>query len=172
MAITNSALICVVVLVSVCYSAFLPEGYLSHASPHEEPKDDHFPLESTKRCAGRKNWHLRTSMTLDASIIDTDYMDSVLEVTDINRRSLSPWEFRLNTDADRFPLEISEADCFTFACIDSEGNEDPDLISYPIQQEMIVLRRQQRDCDYIYSLEMELITVGCTCVRSSYSYYY
>ncbi|XP_068135094.1 interleukin-17F-like [Hyperolius riggenbachi] len=89
-------------------------------------------------------------------------MDSLLEAVDFNRHSRSPWEYRLNTDPDRYPSVISEADCLTFSC----AGMGPDLFSYPIQQEVMVLRRQQRDCDYTYSLETELVTQGCTCVQA------
>ncbi|KAM5165053.1 interleukin-17F-like [Mantella aurantiaca] len=137
----------------------------------EGPRDGNLPPEPTERCMGRRSRRLPISPTVDISAIDGDYLDGLLEDANTNSRSLSPWEYRLSTDPDRFPFVISEADCLTFACVDSEGNEDPDLISYPIQHEMMVLRRQQRDCDYTYSLETQLVTVGCTCVRSLYAYY-
>ncbi|XP_073529580.1 interleukin-17F-like [Phyllobates terribilis] len=77
----------------------------------------------------------------------------------------------LSTDTNRFPVVIAEADCLTFACVDTDGHESPDLISFPIQQEVMVLRREQKGCSFSYRLEGEVVTLGCTCVRPTISYY-
>ncbi|XP_068135096.1 interleukin-17F-like [Hyperolius riggenbachi] len=169
---TGSTLICMAVLVSVCSSAFLPEEYMAQMGLQEEPSDDTVPPEPRQRCVGRRSRRPPASANVDISVINTDYMESLLEAMEVNSRSLSPWEYRLNTDPERFPSVISEADCFTFSCEDSEGNADPSLMSHPIQQEVMVLRKHYRDCDYSFTLETELVTVGCTCVSALRAYHY
>ncbi|XP_075719666.1 interleukin-17F-like [Rhinoderma darwinii] len=153
----------VAALVYVCSSASLPEEYLS--------KDEQLPLEARDRCPGRRNRRLQTTMTVDISLIDTSYLDSLMEMEDIHTRSLSPWDYSLNTDPNRFPFVIAEANCLTFSCVDADGNQSPDLISSPIQQEMMVLRREQKGCSFSYRLETEVVTLGCTCIRPIVSYY-
>ncbi|XP_077149209.1 interleukin-17F-like [Ranitomeya variabilis] len=110
-------------------------------------------------------------MTVDTSLIDSSYMDSSVQMEDIHTRSLSPWEYSLNTDPNRFPFVIAEADCLTFACVDADGHESPDLISFPIQQEVMVLRREQKGCMFSYRLETEVVTLGCTCVTPTTIHY-
>ncbi|KAM3931032.1 interleukin-17F-like [Leptodactylus fuscus] len=161
----------VTLLVSVCSSAFLPEGYLSHINTQEGSRDEEPPLEAKGRCPGRRNRRLPTSMTLDISLIDTNYLDSLVQMEDINSRSLSPWEYSLNTDPNRFPFVISEANCLTFSCVDVDGHDNPELISYPIQQEVLVLRQEQKGCSFSYRLETEVVTVGCTCVTPVLAYH-
>ncbi|XP_069624267.1 interleukin-17F-like [Ranitomeya imitator] len=169
MVLTRTSLILVAVLVSSSSSAFLPEKDLLHNQ--EGSRDEELPQEGRHRCPGRRNPRLPTSMTVDTSLIDSSYMDSSVQMEDIHTRSLSPWEYSLNTDPNRFPFVIAEADCLTFACVDAGGHESPDLISFPVQQEVMVLRREQKGCSFSYRLEMEVVTVGCTCVRPVISYY-
>ncbi|XP_056419995.1 interleukin-17A-like [Hyla sarda] len=164
-------LILVTFLVSFCSSAILPDEYLSHVNTQEGSSDEELHLEARGRCPGRRNRRLPTSMIVDTSFIDTSYLDSLVEMEDVHTRSLSPWDYRLNTDPNRFPFVISEADCVTFACVDADGNENPDLISSPVKQEMMVLRREQKSCSFSYRLETVVVTVGCTCVRPMVSYY-
>ncbi|XP_073529545.1 interleukin-17F-like [Phyllobates terribilis] len=110
-------------------------------------------------------------MTVDISLIDSSSMDGSVQMEDGPTRSLSPWEYSLCTDPNRFPVVIAEADCLTFACVDADGHESPDLISFPIQQEVMVLRREQKGCSFSYRLEGEVVTLGCTCVTPTISYY-
>ncbi|XP_063775285.1 interleukin-17A-like [Pseudophryne corroboree] len=147
-------------LVSVCSSAFLPEGYLSEVSPLDVPRDEDIPTEPRDRCTTRRSRRLPTSMTVDISVIDASYLGSRMGMEDLHTRSLSPWGYRLNTDPSRFPSVVAEAHCLRFTCVDWDGNESPELISYPIQQEILVLRREQKSCDYTYTLETELVTLG------------
>ncbi|KAM4041680.1 interleukin-17F-like [Anomaloglossus baeobatrachus] len=110
-------------------------------------------------------------MTVDTSVIDSSYMDSSVQMEDSHSRSLSPWDYSLNKDPNRFPFVIAEADCLTFACVDADGVENPDLISYPIQQEVMVLRREQKGCSFSYRLETEAVTLGCTCISPTRIYF-
>ncbi|XP_075056898.1 interleukin-17F-like [Mixophyes fleayi] len=135
------------------------------------PRDEDVPTEPRDKCTTRRSRLLPSSMTVDLSVIDTNYLDSLVQMEDIHTRSLSPWDYSFNTDPNRFPFVIAEANCLSFTCVDSDGSESPELISYPIQREIMVLRREQKACDYIYRLETELVTLGCTCVRSIVRYY-
>ncbi|XP_069830150.1 interleukin-17F-like isoform X2 [Dendropsophus ebraccatus] len=163
--------ICVAVLVSLVSSAVLPDEYSPYINSQEKFTDEELPLEVRQRCPTKRNRRLSTSMMVDISPIDTSYLDRLVEMEDIKTRSISPWEYSLNTDPNRFPFVISEANCLTLTCIDADGNENPDLISYPIQQEMMVLRREQKGCSFSYRLETEEVTVGCTCVTPIVTYY-
>ncbi|XP_040285778.1 interleukin-17F-like [Bufo bufo] len=158
-------------LVSLCSSAFLSEEYWSLTNTQEGSKDEELPLEAKQRCPGRRNRHLPSAMIVDIGLIDTSYLDSLVQMEDIHTRSLSPWEYSLNSDPNRFPFVIAEANCLTFTCADANGNENPALISYPIQQEVMVLCREQKGCSFSYRLETEVVTLGCTCVKPVVSYY-
>uniref|UniRef100_A0A8C6DJ56 Interleukin-17A n=1 Tax=Moschus moschiferus TaxID=68415 RepID=A0A8C6DJ56_MOSMO len=82
----------------------------------------------------------------------------------LKNRSISPWDYNISRDPNRFPSEIAEAKCRHTGCINAEGVEDKSLNSVPIQQELLVLRRKPRDCPGLFRLEKVLVTVGCTCV--------
>ncbi|XP_053567064.1 interleukin-17A-like [Bombina bombina] len=84
---------------------------------------------------------------------------------DIRKRSTSPWEYSLDIDQNRYPHVIAEAKCQHDGCLDSEGNVDFSMNSIPIRQEMLVLRRELRGCNYNFKLAKKIVTVGCTCVR-------
>ncbi|XP_069832052.1 interleukin-17A-like [Dendropsophus ebraccatus] len=171
MVLTRTSLILVTFLVSLCSSAVLPDEYLSQINTEEDSRDEELPLEARDRCPGRRNRRLPSSVTVDTSLIDTGYLHSLVRMENIHSRSLSPWDYRLNTDPNRLPFVIPEANCLTFACVDADGNENPDLMSYPIQQEMMVLRREQKGCSFFYRLETEEVTVGCTCATPIVTYY-
>uniref|UniRef100_A0A8C3XUQ3 IL17F protein n=1 Tax=Chelydra serpentina TaxID=8475 RepID=A0A8C3XUQ3_CHESE len=82
---------------------------------------------------------------------------------DVRNRSISPWDYSITKDHNRFPEVIAEAKCRHYSCVNTLGQEDYSMNSVPIQQEIIVLRREQRGCQHAYRLEKQLITVGCTC---------
>ncbi|CAI9544595.1 unnamed protein product [Staurois parvus] len=46
-----------------------------------------------------------------------------------------------------------------------EGKEDIGMMSMPIQKEILVLRREIKDCHQNFFLETQLVTVGCTCTK-------
>ncbi|NXU08529.1 IL17F protein, partial [Pardalotus punctatus] len=83
---------------------------------------------------------------------------------DVSSRSLAPWDYRTDEDHDRFPRVLAYAECRHSQCVNPEGQLDHSLNSIPIQQEILVLRREQRGCQQSYRLEKKIITVGCTCV--------
>uniref|UniRef100_A0A8C8ANZ7 Interleukin-17F n=1 Tax=Otus sunia TaxID=257818 RepID=A0A8C8ANZ7_9STRI len=70
---------------------------------------------------------------------------------------------RLDEDPNRFPQVIADAKCRLSGCVNPLGQEDHSFNSVPIQQEILVLRREQEGCLPTYRLEKKVITVGCTC---------
>ncbi|KAF6715291.1 Interleukin-17F [Oryzias melastigma] len=91
--------------------------------------------------------------------------------------SLSPWTYRENFNSSRLPKRISEAECRTSGCV-RNGVEDDSLEAKPIQYQILVLYRVQRQQSvgkkkkkksrkYDFILGTQVITVGCTCVRPS-----
>ncbi|XP_063157505.1 interleukin-17F-like [Candoia aspera] len=83
---------------------------------------------------------------------------------DVKNRSLSPWDYSVKEDPNRFPYIISEASCRYTVCLDSTGNGlNYAMNSVPIQQEILVLRRKHIGCKQTYWLEKQVVTVGCTC---------
>uniref|UniRef100_A0A803JD60 Interleukin-17F n=1 Tax=Xenopus tropicalis TaxID=8364 RepID=A0A803JD60_XENTR len=147
--------------VSQVAPAFLPEGYF----PLDEPYGE-FPSDPAEKCDIKPNrMRFPRSINLDISIIDTSYMHSLVAIPGIESRSLAPWHYRLDVDPDRYPFVIAEATCLGSVCMDSNGKKNPGLVSLPIQQEVLVLRREQRDCRYVYRLETQRVTLGCTCAR-------
>ncbi|XP_008112911.2 interleukin-17A [Anolis carolinensis] len=83
----------------------------------------------------------------------------------VRNRSLSPWDYSINEDPNRFPHVIVEAKCRHDACRNFTGKGlNYGMNSVRIQQEILVLKREQIGCQEIYSLEKKLVTVGCTCV--------
>ncbi|XP_014352141.1 interleukin-17F [Latimeria chalumnae] len=89
---------------------------------------------------------------------------------DISNRSLSPWDFKVDHDPERYPSDIVEAKCRHNWCLTSDGEKDLSLYSIPIRQEILVLRRFQRGCKHSFRLEKKMITVACTCVRPTIQY--
>ncbi|NWU65967.1 IL17F protein, partial [Pterocles burchelli] len=83
---------------------------------------------------------------------------------DVSSRSLAPWDYRIDEDHNRFPRVIADAECRHSRCVNLDGQLDHSVNSVPIQQEILVLRREQKGCHQSYRLEKKLITVGCTCV--------
>ncbi|XP_025029807.1 interleukin-17F-like [Python bivittatus] len=83
---------------------------------------------------------------------------------DVRNRSLSPWDYSVKEDPNRFPHLISEASCRHTVCLDSTGNSlNYAMNSVPIQQEILVLKRKHVGCKQTYWLEKQVVTVGCTC---------
>ncbi|XP_032068920.1 interleukin-17F-like [Thamnophis elegans] len=91
---------------------------------------------------------------------------------DVKNKSLSPWDYSVKEDPNRFPHTISEASCRYTFCLDSMGkNLNYAMNSVPIQQEILVLKRKLIGCKQSYWLEKQVITVGCTCVFSTSNAY-
>ncbi|KAL9836663.1 LOW QUALITY PROTEIN: interleukin-17B-like [Geothlypis trichas] len=92
-----------------------------------------------------------------------------------NRRSLSPWAYRINHDATRIPADIPEARCLCSGCINPFTlQEDRSMASVPIFSRLPVRRllcpappghrSQGKKCHKKYQMVMETIAVGCTCI--------
>ncbi|XP_060113432.1 interleukin-17F-like [Heteronotia binoei] len=104
------------------------------------------------------------SVKVNLSIINKNQDDGL--VSDVSKRSTSPWDYSVNEDPNRFPARISEATCRRPFCVDSRGKENYSMNSVPIRQEILVLRRRFRGCEQTYQLEKQWVTVGCTCARA------
>ncbi|NWR51792.1 IL17F protein, partial [Regulus satrapa] len=113
-------------------------------------------------CPNQKDLKFPTTVKVDIRISNSDRAFGI--VHDVRNRSLAPWDYRLDEDPDRFPRVIADARCRLWGCASPLGQEDHGLNSVPIQQEILVLRREQRGCAPSYRLEKRVVTVGCTCV--------
>ncbi|XP_062979358.1 interleukin-17B [Elgaria multicarinata webbii] len=91
-----------------------------------------------------------------------------------NKRSLSPWAYRINHDAARIPVDIPEAHCLCAGCINPfTMQEDRTMVSIPIYSKIPVRRllcepskphRKKKRCHKEHKTVMETIAVGCTCI--------
>uniref|UniRef100_K7FL34 Interleukin 17F n=2 Tax=Pelodiscus sinensis TaxID=13735 RepID=K7FL34_PELSI len=129
-------------------------GFNGERGAEEKKSDD---------CPPQKDSRFPLSVKVDISISSTQHATKVAH--DISNRSVSPWDYSIDNDPNRFPQVISQAKCRHYSCVDSAGQEDYSMNSIPIQHEILVLRREQRACQPTYRLEKQVITVGCTCAR-------
>ncbi|XP_010208439.1 interleukin-17A-like [Colius striatus] len=113
-------------------------------------------------CLTQKDSKFPQTVRVNVSISNTNQNSKVS--LDVSSRSLSPWNYRIDEDHNRFPRVIAEAKCRHSMCVNLDGKLDHSLNSVPIQQEILVLRREQKGCHQSYRLEKKIITVGCTCV--------
>ncbi|NXS34060.1 IL17F protein, partial [Pomatostomus ruficeps] len=128
-------------------------------SPHRKAGAAARPSEG---CLNQKDPKFPTMVQADIRISNSE--SSFRMVQDVRNRSLAPWDYRLDEDPNRFPRVIAHAQCRLSGCVSPLGQEDRGLNSVPIEQEILVLRREQRGCVPSYRLEKRLVTVGCTCV--------
>ncbi|XP_048457357.1 interleukin-17A-like [Rhincodon typus] len=83
-----------------------------------------------------------------------------------NNRSLSPWIYKEDTDANRYPSTIFKAECVYSQCLSSRGVQDPSLNTHLVHQEMIVLKKSKGpEHRIIYHAEKMMVPVACVCVR-------
>ncbi|XP_078086757.1 interleukin-17F-like [Mustelus asterias] len=83
----------------------------------------------------------------------------------INNRSISPWIYKEDIDANRYPSTIFKAECESSHCKNSRGNENQSLNTHLVRQEIIVLKRKKDSDDkIIYRAEKMLVPVACVCV--------
>ncbi|NWQ91406.1 IL17F protein, partial [Burhinus bistriatus] len=129
---------------------------------HPRLSKDDGSVRFREGCLNQKDLKFPTTVKVDVRISNSDHAFGVIH--DIRNRSLAPWDYRLDEDPNRFPQVIADAKCRLSGCVDPLGQEDHSLNSVPIQQEILVLRREQRGCLPTYRLEKKVITVGCTCV--------
>ncbi|XP_078399127.1 interleukin-17C [Cetorhinus maximus] len=88
--------------------------------------------------------------------------------SDFSHRSISPWEYRIDYDENRYPSKLAFAHCLCEGCIDAEtGEETLSLNSVPLEQTMLVLQRQAcpgHPGQYSFNLKYIKVPVGCTCL--------
>ncbi|XP_043916329.1 interleukin-17A-like [Protopterus annectens] len=118
-------------------------------------------LSSLVECVNTKKRGKQLCIVLDNS--STTERSSKVPPSGSNAkgRSLSPWNTTINNDPNRYPSSIVEANCLYSGCITTEGQEDKNLISYPIMQEILVIIRIKK---HRYRLEKIKVIVGCTCI--------
>ncbi|XP_008050772.1 interleukin-17A [Carlito syrichta] len=114
-------------------------------------------------CPNSENNSFPQNVTVNLTIINqnTDLQKS----SDYSSRSTSPWRLHRNADPERYPPVIWEAKCRHLGCITDRNEVDHSRNSVPIQQEILVLRRESQHCPHSFRLEKMLVTVGCTCVN-------
>uniref|UniRef100_A0A8C5MJP8 Uncharacterized protein n=1 Tax=Leptobrachium leishanense TaxID=445787 RepID=A0A8C5MJP8_9ANUR len=116
----------------------------------------------SKRCPPSKSMLLAQGMKFNLHMSICDHESS--SVYEAHARSLSPWNYSLTEDKNRFPAIIAEATCTHEECVDPSGNVDPNMVSVPIKQETLVLRRHEEGSSKGIFLDKQIITAGCTCV--------
>ncbi|NXC04198.1 IL17F protein, partial [Orthonyx spaldingii] len=124
-------------------------------------KPENLFKKASAGCLTQKDSKFPQTVRVNISISNTN-QDTKASL-DVSSRSLAPWDYRIDEDNDRFPRVIADANCRP-QCVNPEGQPDHSVNSVPIQQEILVLRREQRGCQQSYRLEKKIITVGCTCV--------
>ncbi|NXP17318.1 IL17F protein, partial [Scytalopus superciliaris] len=125
-------------------------------------KPESLPKQAYPECLTQKDSKFPQTVRVNISITNTN-QDAKVSL-DVSSRSLSPWDYRIDEDPNRFPQTIADAKCRHLRCVNPDGELDHGLNSIPIMQEILVLRREQKGCQQSYRLEKKLITVGCTCV--------
>ncbi|NXD80159.1 IL17F protein, partial [Halcyon senegalensis] len=136
------------------------------SSPHgrvvnPQPRKHGSSVRISEDCLNKKDLQFPTAVEVDIHISSSDHAFRMFH--DVRNRSLAPWDYRFDEDPNRFPQVIAVAECRLSGCVNPLGQEDHNLNSVPIQQEILVLRREQRGCLPTYRLEKKVITVGCTC---------
>ncbi|XP_061621092.1 interleukin 17a/f2 [Phyllopteryx taeniolatus] len=86
--------------------------------------------------------------------------------SNINERSIAPWNYIENIDLNRVPQVIHEASCHTSHSCSGLDNAFG-LQTIPVALRMPVLKKNPRCFPTAsYSLEFELITIACICAIS------
>ncbi|KAM3625510.1 uncharacterized protein V6R79_013214 [Siganus canaliculatus] len=88
----------------------------------------------------------------------------------LNNRAVSPWDYSLNRDEDRFPAEITFANCLCEGCIINH-HEDLSYNSVPVSALVVVLRKSR--CHdypdkYVVKKHFIKVPVACTCAVPKY----
>ncbi|XP_078262111.1 interleukin-17A-like [Rhinoraja longicauda] len=92
--------------------------------------------------------------------------DGHIHESSFRNRSLSPWFYKEDIDANRYPSSIYKAECVSTQCFNSRGIKDPDLNTRLVKHEMLVLRKKKSAGDTItFHMEKLLVPVACVCVR-------
>ncbi|KAM6430057.1 interleukin-17C isoform 1-T1 [Liasis olivaceus] len=94
---------------------------------------------------------------------------------EVHERSISPWEYHIDKDEDRYPSKLAFAKCLCKGCIDAKtGRETTSLNSVEVLQSMMVLRRKAcphsgNGARFFFEEEHINVPVACTCVVPRYS---
>ncbi|NXW56533.1 IL17F protein, partial [Eurystomus gularis] len=128
---------------------------------HPRSRNHNGSVRLSEDCLNQKDLKFPTTVKVDIRISNSDHASGMFY--DVKNRSLAPWDYRFDEDSHRIPQVIAVAECRLSGCMNPLGQEDHSLNSVPIQQEILVLRREQVGCQPTYRLEKKVITVGCTC---------
>ncbi|XP_078511987.1 interleukin-17A-like [Lissotriton helveticus] len=159
---TSECSIVALTLLALCSPAILlPTEYLGQELPQENYPERDLAAKTRDRCPGRGSARFPHIARIDLRAIDAGAEDKM--VSDISSRSLTPWEYSVDKDVNRYPEVIVEAKCLRSKCLDGNGR------SIPIRHQILVLRREQKGCSQSYKLEKQWVTFGCTCVRAAVS---
>uniref|UniRef100_A0AAQ6IFC3 Interleukin 17c n=1 Tax=Anabas testudineus TaxID=64144 RepID=A0AAQ6IFC3_ANATE len=129
----------------------------------------------TKRTGGflRKYWN-KTSLSkiLDAPQDAGTCEQAAMEMNGaVSSRALSPWRFHLDRDENRFPIEISFAECLCEGCIIKKRHEMA-YNSVLVFAELMVLKKTPCPYDptqHVVRKEFIKVPVACTCVVPKYA---
>uniref|UniRef100_UPI00398EA9D1 interleukin-17A-like n=1 Tax=Pristiophorus japonicus TaxID=55135 RepID=UPI00398EA9D1 len=81
-------------------------------------------------------------------------------------RSLSPWIYKEDFDANRYPSSIFKAECVSMYC-KIRNKENLSFNTRLVNQEMIVLRREKASGPNItYHVTKMMVPVACVCVHA------
>nr|XP_020458343.1 interleukin-17F-like [Monopterus albus] len=108
-----------------------------------------------------------TAVEMVALQLDPNSFVTTTTIKPLANVSISPWTYNISHDESVFP-PVSEARCLLQGCLDAHGQEDLNLQSRPIMQQVLMLRQVKpagEKHSYHYRLETRLVAVGCTCVR-------
>ncbi|KFV69707.1 Interleukin-17F, partial [Dryobates pubescens] len=146
------SLLLVLVLVLIVRSS--PHGRVIHPQPRKHGSS----VRLSEECLNQKDLKFPTMVNVDIRISKA-YANMLYKCIKLFCVPIP----RLDEDPNRFPQVIADAECRLSSCVNPQGQEDYSLNSVPIQQEILVLRREQEGCLPTYRLEKKIITVGCTC---------
>ncbi|KAM8945982.1 interleukin-17C [Pelodytes ibericus] len=185
--------------VDICESSKLHKKHHQHQHHHQQQHhhphncftgDEGAPQEVIRRFVGNKmSWSNYISVKLVSYIEKNEGqrrrrkreqdqgcpVEQFSPSTELNKRSISPWGYRIDIDENRFPQKLAFANCLCDGCIHTHGSkavENRGLVSVPIEQTMLVLRRKtcpQNHTAFTFEVEYIKVPVGCTCAKPRYA---
>ncbi|XP_076808934.1 interleukin-17C-like [Clavelina lepadiformis] len=80
--------------------------------------------------------------------------------TEVSRLSLSPWKWVKNTDENRVPRQVLEAECLCNSCLDEDGKEMDGVTSVSVKVPYRVTKYDRGGKAVVTYVN---IAIGCTC---------
>ncbi|XP_063293494.1 interleukin-17C [Pelobates fuscus] len=169
------------------------ENHHNHDDHHCYTAEEGVPSTMINRFASRKmNWNNYITVKLVSNIENSEGRDGgkrrrkreqgqgcpinefAANRDEVKDRSISPWEYRIDTDETRYPQKLAFAHCLCKGCIHTHGtrvSENHSLVSVPVEQTMLVLRRKTCAHDkskYTFEVDYINVPVACTCAKPRY----